>query len=192
MPFIDFAILLLVIWAAYKGWRQGFFKELISAIGFIVGLFVAATLYSQFGEYLAPHLGAPLTAAKIIAFVVLWIVVPIVLGMVANLLTKALKGMKIGLPNSILGSAMSLMKYLVLMSCVFNVMSALGIVSQEKASASFFYEPIKDSLGKAFKAYSEHHQDDADSQKSDSTNTDDDEDEDEDEESDDSADFRQV
>lgn len=186
MPFIDFAILLLVIWAAYKGWRQGFFKELTSAIGFIVGLFVAATLYSQFGEYLAPHLGAPLTAAKIIAFVVLWIVVPIVLGLVANVLTKALKGMKIGLSNSILGAAMSLLKYLVLMSCVFNVMSALGIVSREKASASFFYEPIKDSLGNAFKAYSEHHQDNADDQDSDSTTTD------EEEPDDDSTDLRQV
>lgn len=179
MPFIDFAILLLVIWAAYKGWRQGFLKELASMVGFVVGLFVAAALYSQFGEYLAPHLGAPLTAAKIIAFVVLWIVVPIVLGMVANLLTKALKGMRIGLPNSILGAAVSLLKYLVLMSCVFNVMSALGIVSQEKASASFFYEPIKDSLGNAFKAYGEHRQD-ADSQDADSTDTEDDSDGDED------------
>lgn len=179
MPFIDFAILLLVIWAAYKGWRQGFLKELASMVGFVVGLFVAAALYSQFGEYLAPHLGAPLTAAKIIAFVVLWIVVPIVLGMVANLLTKALKGMRIGLPNSILGAAVSLLKYLVLMSCVFNVMSALGIVSQEKASASFFYEPIKDSLGNAFKAYGEHRQD-VDSQDADSTDTEDDSDGDED------------
>lgn len=168
MPFIDFAILLLVIWAAYKGWRQGLLKELASMVGFVVGLLVAAALYSQFGEYLAPHLGAPLTAAKIVAFAVLWIVVPIVLGMVANLLTKALRGMRIGLPNSILGAAVSLLKYLVLMSCVFNVMSALGIVSQEKANASFFYEPIKDSLGNAFKAYGEHRQDSG-SQDSDST-----------------------
>ena len=102
-------------------------------VGFVVGLFVAAGLYSSFGEYLSPHIGASPTVANILAFLVLWIVVPIVLGLVANLLTKALKGMKIGLPNSILGAAVSLIKYLILMSCVFNVMSFLGIVSQAKA-----------------------------------------------------------
>ena len=160
MPFIDFVILLLVIWALYKGWRQGFLKEIISMVGFVVGLFVAAGLYSSFGEYLSPHIGASPTVANILAFLVLWIVVPIVLGLVANLLTKALKGMKIGLPNSILGAAVSLIKYLILMSCVFNVMSFLGIVSQAKAEESFLYEPVKNSLGYALKAYGESHSQD--------------------------------
>ena len=160
MPFIDFVILLLVIWALYKGWRQGFLKEIISMVGFVVGLFVAAGLYSSFGEHLYPHIGASPTVANILAFLVLWIVVPIVLGLVANLLTKALKGMKIGLPNSILGAAVSLIKYLILMSCVFNVMSFLGIVSQAKAEESFLYEPVKNSLGYAFKAYGESHSQD--------------------------------
>lgn len=161
MPFIDFAILLLVIWALYKGWQQGFLKEVFSMVGFVVGLFVAATVYSSFGEYLSPRLGTSLSFAKILAFVALWIIVPIVLGLVANLMTKALKGMKIGLPNSILGAALSLVKYLVLMSCVFNAMSFLGIVSQAKAEESFFYEPVKNSLGYAFKAYSNSHTDSA-------------------------------
>ncbi len=160
MPFIDFVILLLFIWAIYKGWRQGFLKEIISMVGFVVGLFVAAGLYSSFGGFLSPRIGASPTVANILAFLVLWIVVPILLGLVANLLTKALKGMKIGLPNSILGAVVSVVKYLILMSCVFNVMSFLGIVGQDKAEESFLYEPVKDSLGNIFKAYSESHQQD--------------------------------
>lgn len=168
MPLIDFVILLLVIWAIYKGWRQGFLKEIISMIGFVVGLFVAAGLYSAFGEFLAPRFGTSPTIANIIAFLVLWIVVPIALGLVANLLTKALKGMKLGVPNSVLGSVVSLIKYLVLMSCVFNVMSFLGIVSQAKAEESFFYEPVKNSLGNAFKAYRENHTDKSSAQDQDS------------------------
>ena len=46
------------------------------------------------------------------------------------------------------------------MSCVFNVMSFLGIVSQAKAEESFLYEPVKNSLGNAFKAYGESHSQD--------------------------------
>ena len=120
MAFIDFIILLLAIWAVYRGWRAGFLKEIISMIGFFVGLFLAAALYSNFGEYLAPKIGASPGVSDVIAFILIWVVVPILLGMVANILTKALKGMKLGLPNSILGAALSTMKYLVLMSCIFK------------------------------------------------------------------------
>ena len=110
MAFIDFIILLLAIWAVYRGWRAGFLKEIISMIGFFVGLFLAAALYSNFGEYLAPKIGASPGVSDVIAFILIWVVVPILLGMVANILTKALKGMKLGLPNSILGAALSTMK----------------------------------------------------------------------------------
>lgn len=120
-------------------------------IGFFVGLFAAAALYSAFGEYLAPKIGASAGVSDVIAFIVLWVVVPIVLGLVATILTKALKGMKLGLPNSLLGMVLSVLKYLVLMSCVFNVMSSLNIISREKTEGSVLYEPVKNSLTAAFK-----------------------------------------
>lgn len=150
MSFIDFIILLLAVWAVWRGWRAGFLKELVSMAGFFVGLFVAAALYSQFGDYLAPKIGAPPGAGDLVAFIILWVVTPIALGFVAGILTKALKGMRLGLPNSILGAALGVAKYLVLMSCVFNVMSATGIVSREKAEESLLYQPVKSALGKVF------------------------------------------
>ena len=147
MAFIDFIILLLAIWAVYRGWRAGFLKEIISMIGFFVGLFLAAALYSNFGEYLAPKIGASPGVSDVIAFILIWVVVPILLGMVANILTKALKGMKLGLPNSILGAALSTMKYLVLMSCIFNEMSAIGITGPEKDQRLGALQPRQGRLG---------------------------------------------
>ena len=163
MAFIDFIILLLAIWAVYRGWRAGFLKEIISMIGFFVGLFLAAALYSNFGEYLAPKIGASPGVSDVIAFILIWVVVPILLGMVANILTKALKGMKLGLPNSILGAALSTMKYLVLMSCIFNVMSAIGITGPEKTKDSVLYNPVKDALGKMFEYINDNRNNNADS-----------------------------
>lgn len=163
MAFIDFIILLLAIWAVYRGWRAGFLKEIISMIGFFVGLFLAAALYSNFGEYLAPKIGASPGVSDVIAFILIWVVVPILLGMVANILTKTLKGMKLGLPNSILGAALSTMKYLVLMSCIFNVMSAIGITGPEKTKDSVLYNPVKDALGKMFEYINDNRNNNADS-----------------------------
>lgn len=139
---IDIFIIIILIWALFNGWSNGFVKELVSTVGILVGLLIAATCYSTLGEYLAVNGTETNMVTSIIAFLLLWIVVPIVLGLVANLLTKALKGMQLGTPNSILGAIVSLIKYGVLMSCVLNVMEALGIMNQEKAAESTLVTPV--------------------------------------------------
>lgn len=139
---IDLFILVLMIWAAFNGWRNGFIKEVVSSVGFLAGLLIAATCYSTFGEYLAVTGTESNMFTSVVAFFLLWIVVPIVLGLVANILTKALKGMQLGLPNSILGALVSLVKYVVLISCVLNVMQALHILNEEKTEDSKLYAPV--------------------------------------------------
>lgn len=143
---IDIFILILLLWAAFSGWRSGFLKEVVSTVGFLVGLFVAASCYKAFGEYLAVNGSESNMLTSIIAFLLLWVIVPIVLGLVANILTKALQGMQLGLPNSILGAAVSVTKYLILMSCVLNVMETLHIMNTEKSESSHLYKPVTGAL----------------------------------------------
>ncbi len=143
---IDIFIVVLLAWAAFSGWRAGFVKELVSSVGFLVGLLIAATCYSTFSESLAIHGTETTIVTNIIAFFLLWIIVPIVLGFVANILTKALKGMQLGMPNSILGAAVSFAKYFILLSCVLNVMGALHIMNQERTASSHLYTPVTKSL----------------------------------------------
>ena len=143
---IDIFIIVLLLWALFSGWRAGFLKEVISTVGFLVGLFVAATCYSAFGEALAVNGTEVNIFTNIVAFFLLWIIVPIVLGFVANVLTKALKGMKLGMPNSMLGAAVSFVKFFVLLSCVLNVMGALHILNEERTGTSHLYRPVTEAL----------------------------------------------
>lgn len=148
--FIDIFLIVLLLWSLYSGWKQGFLKEVVSAVGFLVGLLIAATCYSQLGEYLT-QAGSQLGAlTNVVAFLILWVIVPIVLGFAANVATKALKGMKLGLPNSLLGALVSAVKYVILISCVLNVMSALNILDEEKTRDSQLYEPTKGLLSMLF------------------------------------------
>ena len=71
---------------------------------------------------------------------------PCILGFVANNLTRALRGMRMGLPNSLLGAAVSALKFLILISCVLNMMSVLGIMNRERTRDSHLYEPVKGAL----------------------------------------------
>lgn len=139
---IDLFILIVVVWALFNGWKTGLIKEVTSTIGTLVGLFIAATCYSIFGEYLAVDGSETNMVTSIIAFFLLWIVVPIVLGFVANVVTKSLKGMQLGMPNSILGALVSVLKYILILSCVLNVMQSLNILNTEKAESSRLLSPV--------------------------------------------------
>lgn len=143
---IDIFILVVVLWAIFNGWKTGFVKEITSTVGTLVGLLIAATCYSAFGEYLAVNGSETNMVTSIIAFMLLWIVVPIVLGFAANVVTRSLKGMQLGMPNSILGALISVVKYLIILSCVLNVMQSLNILNIEKAKESRLLPPITGAL----------------------------------------------
>lgn len=140
--YIDLFVAILLIWALYNGWRNGFLKELISSLGFLVGLLVAALFYSSLGEYLTVDGSESNMLTSFIAFLILWVLVPVVLGFAANIFTQALKGMRLGIPNSLLGMAVSFIKFLILISCVLNVMNGLRILDTRKTETSVLYRPV--------------------------------------------------
>ena len=85
---LDIFILLVIAWSLFSGWRAGLVREISSTVGYLVGLFIAATCYASFGRYLSVSGSRSEMFTSLIAFALLWILVPIVLGFVANLLTR--------------------------------------------------------------------------------------------------------
>lgn len=146
----DIFIIAILLWTALTGWRNGLLKELVSSLGFIVGLAIAATCYSQLGDYLAMNGSESNITLNIVAFFLLWIIVPIFLGFVANMLTKAMSTICLGWVNSIGGLVVSVAKYVLLLSCVLNVMSMLGIVDEERKASSRLIAPIEQVVSLLF------------------------------------------
>ncbi len=147
---LDIIIIVLTLWGLYTGWVSGLLKQLAALLGYGVGLFIAALCYAQFGAYLLPHLGTSISLTNLIAFLLLWVIVPIFLGFVADNLTKVLNVLKLGLPNNLLGAAIGAFKFLLLLSCILNVMQLIGLVSEEKRTASRLYAPVAAILGGYF------------------------------------------
>lgn len=140
---LDIFIIIVIIWATFSGWRNGLLRELTSSLGYLVGLFLAATCYSTFGEYLAVNGTESNMMTSIIAFFILWVIVPISLGLAANILTKVVNHLHLGTLNRIGGAAVSLAKFTILLSCILSVMSALGILNEQRTEESRLYLPIK-------------------------------------------------
>lgn len=141
--YLDIFIGIILIFALVRGLMNGFIKELASTIGFLLGLFVAATCYQTLGEYLTVDGSEVNMFTSIVAFLLLWIIVPIIFGLLATLITKALDLTALGIANRIGGGILSMAKYLVLLSCVLNVMVSLNILNNERTEGSVMLEPVQ-------------------------------------------------
>lgn len=143
---LDIFIIIVVVWAIFSGWRNGLVKEIASFGGYLFGLFIAASCYSTFGEYLAVNGSQGNIITSIVAFFILWVISPIALGLAANVFTKVLKSLRLGGINSLAGAGVSFVKFTLLLSCILNVMSALHILNEERAASSVLYEPVSGML----------------------------------------------
>lgn len=145
--YIDLFIGALLLWAVINGWRNGFIKEVFSTLGVIAGLLIAAGLYYYFADDFFAITGTETNMViNIVAFLILWIILPLMLGLVANILTVAIKGMQLGVPNSMLGVLFSVIKFALLLSCILNMMAKLNILSDEKTQDSKLLNPMLEVL----------------------------------------------
>lgn len=134
--YLDIFICVIIGFALVRGYLNGFIKEVASAVGLLLGLLVALTCYEQFGEYLKVDGTEVNMFTSIVAFLLLWIVVPIVFGFLAYLLTKAIDHSSLSFVNRLFGGLVSVVKFVVLLSCVLNVMAELRILNEERVEGS--------------------------------------------------------
>lgn len=145
--YIDIFIAVLLLWAIVDGWRSGFIKELFSTLGVLAGLLLAAVVYLYFGDTVFAVNGSETNMVlSIAAFLLIWIALPMVFGLIATLITSAIKGMKLGLPNSLLGMLFSVVKLGLLLSCALNMMVQLNILNKEMTSDSKLFDPAVELL----------------------------------------------
>ena len=104
MNALDILILAVVLVGFVKGLMCGFFRQVVSIVGFLAGLWVAFMLYSVLGDWIAPYIGSDVSVGRALAFILLWIGVPVGLSLLAYMLTKAVETVKLGGLNRLGGA----------------------------------------------------------------------------------------
>ena len=118
---MDILIYIVLIVGAVIGYKQGAFKQVAHFLGVAVGLLIAATLYHQFGDFLADKTGASIGFGRLIAFVLIVIVVPIALGWIAAFLTEFFKKLKLNFLNRLIGMVVGVICYAMVLSFALNL-----------------------------------------------------------------------
>ena len=144
---MDILIYIVLIVGAIVGWKQGAFKQVANFLGVAVGLLIAATLYHQFGDFLADKTGASIGFGRLIAFVLIVIIVPLALGWLAAFFTEFFKKLKLNFLNRIVGALVGVVCYALILSVALNlfdfIASNAGFKPQKLGERSELYYQMK-------------------------------------------------
>lgn len=144
MSVFDIVIGILLLYAAYKGFREGMVVQIFGILAIVIGIYLAY----RYGNYVGELLRINENISKVIGFVI------IMLGVIicAALLGKAVSGLFrfVGLRilDQIGGVLLSVAKTAIIVSVLIVVFEALNKqthwASKEKLERSVLYVPLRD------------------------------------------------
>ena len=143
MSALDIVILVVMAIGLVRGLMSGFFRQVVSMTGFLVGLVVACLLYTFLADWLAPYIGGDSSVSKVVAFVLIWVCVPLALTFVAYLLTKMVECVQLGGLNRLAGGLIAMLKYVLIFSCIISAVDRARLVPDKLKNDSYLYAPVK-------------------------------------------------
>lgn len=149
MGFFDIVLGGLLIYALFKGMKNGLFVELASLISLVLGIYIAIKFSNIVRTVVANHVSWSPKYIEIIAFGLTFIAVVIAIHLLAKILTGIMDFAFLGWINKGAGGFFSVVKTVLLISIIFNLFQKINInnmiVKEETFNNSTFYNPIQET-----------------------------------------------
>ena len=140
---IDIIVFVLLIWAAFKGFRKGLILALFSFLAFIVGLAAAIKLSAVAAGYIGNAVNISQRWLPVLAFVVVFIIVVLLVKLGAKLIEGAVSMMLLGWLNRLGGAVFYALLYIFIFSIILFYADGVGIIKPETAQQSGTYGYIR-------------------------------------------------
>jgi membrane protein required for colicin V production len=148
MNWIDFIIIILLVFGLARGFMNGFIKELASLLALILGIWGAIRFSAFTAERLYDYFDMTGQFVGIIAFLITFILIVIIIHFIGLLVDKFVETLSLGFLNSLLGLVFGVFKTALILSVMFAVLNAIDakhhFLPAEKIKQSKFFNPIAD------------------------------------------------
>jgi membrane protein required for colicin V production len=139
MNLADLLILVVLVVSVVSAFIKGFFVEVFSLAGVILGLFLAAANYGGLAPWVS-HVVENHEVANLIAFLLIALLVMLLAGLAGRLFRGLLRGVGLGIVDRLLGAAFGLVKGCVLVTLV--LMGMVAFLPQQKWLDSSRLAPV--------------------------------------------------
>jgi membrane protein required for colicin V production len=146
MNFIDIILLVIIIWAAYKGFSKGLIIQAASLAALFLGVFGAIKFSGYTAYVLTEKLDFKGDYLQLTAFAITFVLIVIAVHFVARLTEKFFKVVALDFVNRILGLLFSTIKMAFIISIVLVIINTIDyrapFLPREKVNKSLLYRPI--------------------------------------------------
>ncbi len=152
MNYIDYIILVVVLFFAVKGLLRGFFHEVLGLVGILVGLVLATKYMSDLSVWMAKLIDLPSIAVLLLAFLFIFFGVIILSQLLANVLEKLSKFSMLGWLEKIAGGIIGFVKGGLIISLLLLFITVIPFGKQliPGLDGSRFYEPARNFAPRFF------------------------------------------
>lgn len=141
--FIDIIVFILLLMAAFKGFRKGLIVAVFSLLSFIVGLAAALKLSAVAADYIGSNLTISQRWLPVIAFIAVFLIVAFLVRLGAKFLEGAVRLALLGWVNRLGGILFFVLIYLFVFSIVLFYANQLHLINPDTVQASATYSYLQ-------------------------------------------------
>jgi membrane protein required for colicin V production len=149
MSFLDIVVGALLVYALYKGLKNGLFVALASFVSLVVGIYVAIKFSYLVKTILENNVSWQPKYIEVVAFGLTFLIVVIGIHLLAKFFTGIADFAHLGWLNKIGGAVFSVLRSVLILSIVFNIFQKINLnnflVKEETLNNSMFYNPVLDT-----------------------------------------------
>jgi len=147
MNYIDIVLGILLILAAFSGFRKGLIVELASLAALILGIWGAIEFSYITSDFLVEQFDWKWDHLNTVSFIITFIIIVILVNIVAKTVTKLVETIMLGFVNKLAGLVFGFLKGAIVLSVVLVVFDKINedieIMSDETKAESRIYEPLR-------------------------------------------------
>lgn len=140
---IDVLFLVLLLWAVFKGLRQGLIIAVVATLAFIIGLAAALKLSATLAGYLRVHTSISGRWLPVLAFLLVFIGVVLLVRWIGRLMEGAAELAMMGWVNRLGGILFYAVIYTIILSVMLFYAVQLRLIRADTLTASITYPFIR-------------------------------------------------
>lgn len=142
MNTLDLLIILPIAFFAYRGFVNGFVKEVLGIIGIVLGVFLTFRYMDEAGAYIQPFFENNTVYVPFVAAFFIFIGTLIAVNILASLSSKLLEAIQLSFINRATGLAFGALKCGIIISALLLMAAGFNMPSQEVRDNSASYPYI--------------------------------------------------
>jgi membrane protein required for colicin V production len=146
MNYIDMFIMVLLVYAIFRGMTRGLILQLVSLAALIAGIFIALKFSGFTAHFLIKHWALEYEYLYVVSLAITFALVFIMIHILGNMLDKVVQTSPLSLLNKLAGAFFNICKVMLIMGVLLlfidRVDRQISLLPKNAREGSFFYKPV--------------------------------------------------